>query len=127
MRDNIITAPVDDVDTVDLSDEWRSLFADHNYKYDIQYANYAINRKPPGKADTGYHVCIIETTDKPLDRADLVADTISIPVCTCKASFFHHGPNDAEISIADTEPCKHAKAAFKRYRASSDENQTVLG
>lgn len=125
-RDNIITAPIDDLGTVDLSEEWRSLFADHNYNYEIKYATYAINQKTAGTENSGYHVCIVETTRVPLERADLVEDTIEIPVCACKGSFFHHGPEDANITVEDTDPCKHAQEAFKQYKASEDEHQSEL-
>ena len=115
------TAPIDDVTTVDLSDEWRTLLATHGYNYDIQYAQAVVS-----DSGSGYIACKVQTTKMPLKRADVVADRITVPMCTCKASVFHHGPSDPSVTIEDIEPCKHLKASFKEFEATYNENQTTL-
>lgn len=117
----IHTAPIDDVSTVDLSEEWRSLLDTYGYNYEIQYANAVVS-----DSGNGYVACKVETTKVPLERADYTVDRVVLPMCTCKASVFHHGPEDASITLDDVEPCKHSKAAFKEYQAQSDESQTEL-
>ena len=117
----IHTAPIDDVSTVDLSEEWRSLLDTYGYNYEIKYANAVVS-----DSGNGYIACKVRTTRVPLERADVVEDQITVPMCSCKASVFHHGPEDAKVTLETVEPCKHCEAAFKEYQAQSDENQTEL-
>jgi len=78
--------------------------------------------------DKKYLVAKIKTYDKPKDHPDmdLVADQISLPVCTCWNWRSEHSADLEEQAPSESGVCKHLKRAYKELRAASDESQTEL-
>jgi hypothetical protein len=77
--------------------------------------------------DKKYLVGKIKTYDKPKDHPDmdLIADQISLEVCTCW-SWRSNSADLEEQPPSDSQGCKHTRQKWKAERAKDDDNQTEL-
>jgi len=78
--------------------------------------------------DKKYLVAKIKTYDKPKDHPemDLVADEITLPVCTCWNWRSEHSADLEEQAPSKSGTCKHLESAYKELRAANDDSQDTL-
>lgn len=98
----------------------------HGYPIEsIVEAHTAIHKKPDDE-DTSHVVLKVETLSKPLDEADVAADTIQKYACDCKGFEYHYSTDLAENRIAEWGVCPHIESVDPTIKAKSDDAQTSL-
>jgi len=78
--------------------------------------------------DKKYLVAKIDTYDLPKghDDLDVVADGVTVPVCTCWNWRSEHSADLENATPTDSGVCKHLKSAYKSLKAANDDNQETL-
>jgi hypothetical protein len=91
----------------------------------IVEAHSVVNQKPDAE-NTGHIVVKVETLSKPLNRADVVDDTVNVLCCDCRDYQFNKGVDLEQESVTDWGHCKHIASVSKHIKAQNDENQDTL-
>jgi hypothetical protein len=95
----------------------------NGYNVDIQDTRIVQSESDPEKA---YVVQKVETTKVPFERADCVADAISIILCSCDSCRYQSFDSvDVEQSLSGFETCKHSRV-YREENARQDESQAQL-
>lgn len=85
---------------------------------------------PSSSRDIGHIVCRIDTYAYPrgYENMDLVADQLTLEVCSCEDFKYNRAVDVSETYLADGHmgTCQHINAAFKEVRAAADDNQEEL-
>lgn len=106
-------------------DVW-SYWHDNGYPVEsILEAHSALSQKAT-EENTGHIVLKVESLSKPLNRADVVEDSISVWCCDCKGYQYHYSVDLEQQGITDWKSCPHIKAVSKAERAKADDQQTEL-
>lgn len=127
----IITAPIDleqlrDEGSLPVQFAVFSYWESYGYPIEqVVEAHSAVSRKQD-EEDSGHIVAKVETLAKPLNRADVVEDTIEKWTCDCGAFQYHHNADLEVDQITDWGVCKHIEAVDKHTKAKNDENQSRL-
>lgn len=88
-------------------------------------AHSAVNAKQDDD-NTGHIVVKVETLSKPLNRADVVEDTVAIWSCDCRDYQFNQSVDLEETSVTEWSHCKHIIAVDRTLKAANDENQDTI-
>lgn len=125
--DGLDVAPLYDDHLVEFEvvTESESYLAEYGYTVDT-IRHWLVVSDKDDEAN-GYVVTKAETTDKPLELADLVADATTIWLCSCPAYRYRDGVADLGGRIdLEWTACKHCEAVEKSLKAANDNAQTTL-
>jgi hypothetical protein len=95
----------------------------NGYNVDIQDTRIVQSDSDPEKA---YVVQKVETTKVPFERADCVADGVTLILCSCDGCRYHSFDSvDVEQSLSGYSACKHSRV-YREENARQDESQAQL-
>jgi hypothetical protein len=85
---------------------------------------------PSESDDHAYLTAKVDCLKEPYDpeTTDIVADTVTVPLCSCDDGWFRatKGFEDGDIAPTDFKKCKHYRAEFRAENAKSDDAQETF-
>jgi len=106
-------------------DVWSTWYS-HGFPVDEIVEAYCAVHEKVDAEDTAHIVTKVQTLEKPIDHADIVADSATRWACDC-GRFQYHEKVDLEMNtVMDWGNCHHIESVDKSLRADQDKNQETL-
>lgn len=87
---------------------------------------YSVVHEKPHDEDTAHIVVKVETLSRPIDEADIVADSTTVWACDCGRFAYHENVDLEDTSVTEWGHCHHIESCEKSIKAQNDENQRRL-
>lgn len=96
------------------------------WKYRPEYLEHKV--VPSSSEDHAYLVSKIEVLNKPVQEADIVADSMEVILCSCDSFYFNEsaGVENGDRKPSEMRKCKHGISAYRTEKAKNDEKQETI-